>query len=157
MVNRGPVKRPGVATATVSRPPAPEADDDDELIFVSAQPGKTFCRSFSFSMKFLSKFLSLKILSGSTFYLILLDGTCIWFFLKNLFSIWYQNTTGKAKWMAISWSLFHLKSSHGEQLINTGWNYFCHQFFIYMNSLALGWGKLNQSSCAMLVLEMVFP
>ena len=33
-------KRPVVATATASRPPAQEAEDDDELIFVSAQPGK---------------------------------------------------------------------------------------------------------------------
>ena len=41
------VKRPVVATATVSRPPAEEADDD-ELIFVSAQPGKEHSVSILF-------------------------------------------------------------------------------------------------------------
>ena len=53
-------KRPGVATATVSRPPAPEAeDDDDELIFVSAQPGNHVTTRFPCEFKLVNGSLNL--------------------------------------------------------------------------------------------------
>ena len=52
-------KRPGVATATVSRPIQPEAEDDDELIFVSAQPGNHVTTRFLCEYKLVNDSLNL--------------------------------------------------------------------------------------------------